>query len=171
MQRITDMTCGKPAQLIFFFSLPLMLGGVFQQLYMIVDTIIVGRGVGIHALASLGAADWINWMVLWAIHGFTHGFSVLIAQEFGAGRPDALRKVTAMIVKLCIVFGVLLTAASLFAVQPLLVLLHTENTVIGARACIFMSSFRARLLSSPITWRRQSCAALATAVRRCPPSL
>lgn len=42
MQRITDMTCGKPAQLIFFFSLPLMLGGVFQQLYMIVDTIIVG---------------------------------------------------------------------------------------------------------------------------------
>ena len=146
MQRITDMTCGKPAQLIFFFSLPLMLGGVFQQLYMIVDTIIVGRGVGIHALASLGAADWINWMVLWAIHGFTHGFSVLIAQEFGAGRPDALRKVTAMIVKLCIVFGVLLTAASLFAVQPLLVLLHTENTVIGGARLYLYVQFSGTLV-------------------------
>lgn len=139
MNRVTDMTSGKPARLIFLFSLPLMLGGVFQQLYMIVDTMIVGRGVGITALASLGAADWINWMVLWSIQGFTHGFSVLIAQEFGAGNEAGLRKTTTMLVKLCVAFGVVLTAASLLAADPLLRLLQTEASVIGgARVYLYV---------------------------------
>ena len=62
--RHTDMTHGRPIRLILLFSLPLMLGSVFQQLYTIVDTIIIGRGVGMQALASIGAADWINWLVL-----------------------------------------------------------------------------------------------------------
>ena len=65
MVRVTDMTHGRPIRLILLFSLPLMLGSVFQQLYTIVDTIIIGRGVGMQALASIGAADWINWLVLW----------------------------------------------------------------------------------------------------------
>ena len=65
MARVTDMTHGRPIRLILLFSLPLMLGSVFQQLYTIVDTIIIGRGVGMQALASIGAADWINWLVLW----------------------------------------------------------------------------------------------------------
>ena len=63
MVRVTDMTHGRPIRLILLFSLPLMLGSVFQQLYTIVDTIIIGRGVGMQALASIGAADWINWLV------------------------------------------------------------------------------------------------------------
>ena len=67
--RVTDMTHGRPIRLILLFSLPLMLGSVFQQLYTIVDTIIIGRGVGMQALASIGAADWINWLVLWGLHG------------------------------------------------------------------------------------------------------
>ena len=62
MVRVTDMTHGRPIRLILLFSLPLMLGSVFQQLYTIVDTIIIGRGVGMQALASIGAADWINWL-------------------------------------------------------------------------------------------------------------
>ena len=57
MVRVTDMTHGRPIRLILLFSLPLMLGSVFQQLYTIVDTIIIGRGVGMQALASIGAAD------------------------------------------------------------------------------------------------------------------
>ena len=64
MVRVTDMTHGRPIRLILLFSLPLMLGSVFQQLYTIVYTIIIGRGVGMQALASIGAADWINWLVL-----------------------------------------------------------------------------------------------------------
>ena len=84
MVRVTDMTHGRPIRLILLFSLPLMLGSVFQQLYTIVDTIIIGRGVGMQALASIGAADWINWLVLWGLQGFTQGFAILVAQEFGA---------------------------------------------------------------------------------------
>lgn len=139
MTRVTDMTAGKPMGLIFFFSLPLMFGGMFQQLYMIVDTIIVGRGVGISALASLGAADWINWLVLWGIQGFTHGFSILVAQEFGAGNTRALRRTVAMIVKLCLLFGVIVTAASLLAADPLLRLLGTESSILGgARVYLYV---------------------------------
>ena len=139
MTRVTDMTHGKPTQLIFTFSLPLMFGGIFQQFYMIVDTIIVGRGVGISALASLGAADWINWLVLWAIQGFTHGFSVLVAQEFGANNQDALRKTVCMIIKLSLVFGIFITAASLLIADPLLRLLGTEASIIdGSRTYLYV---------------------------------
>lgn len=59
MAATKDMTTGAPAKLLFGFSLPLMLGNVFQQFYTIVDTIIVGQGVGMQALASIGAADWL----------------------------------------------------------------------------------------------------------------
>lgn len=64
MANTKDMTIGSPAKLIASFALPLMLGNVFQQMYTMVDTMVVGQGVGVEALASLGAADWLNWMVL-----------------------------------------------------------------------------------------------------------
>ena len=71
MAATKDMTTGAPAKLLFGFSLPLMLGNVFQQFYTIVDTIIVGQGVGMQALASIGAADWLNWLFLWMAAGMT----------------------------------------------------------------------------------------------------
>ena len=123
MARVTDMTHGRPIRLILLFSLPLMLGSVFQQLYTIVDTIIIGRGVGMQALASIGAADWINWLVLWGLQGFTQGFAILAAQEFGAGAYDRLRRVLAMIVKLSCWFGIAVTIISLLLVRPLLAII------------------------------------------------
>lgn len=146
MDRVTDMTRGKPMGLIFFFSLPLMFGGMFQQLYMIVDTIIVGRGVGISALASLGAADWINWLVLWGIHGFTHGFSILVAQEFGAGNHAALRKTVAMIIKLSVLFGLIITVGSLLLVDPMLRLLGTEPAILGGAQVYLYVQFSGTLV-------------------------
>lgn len=146
MDRTTDMTAGKPLGLIFFFSLPLMFGGMFQQLYMIVDTIIVGRGVGISALAALGAADWINWLVLWGIQGFTHGCSILVAQEFGAGNQAALRKTVAMIAKLCLAFGLAVTAGSLLAADPLLRLLGTDPAIIGGSRVYLYVQFSGSLV-------------------------
>ena len=89
---IKNMTQGKPVSLIFSFALPLMIGNVFQQLYTVVDTMVVGKALGVGALAALGAADWLNWMMLGIIQGFTQGFGILMAQEFGAGRHDNLRK-------------------------------------------------------------------------------
>ncbi len=83
MSRTLNMTQGSPLKLLIRFSLPLMLGNVFQQLYTVVDTAIVGRGVGMAALAALGAVDWLNWMMLGLAQGFAQGFSVRVAQKFG----------------------------------------------------------------------------------------
>ena len=58
------MTEGKPLKLLVSFALPLMFGNIFQQLYTVVDTAIVGRGVGMNALAAVGTVDWLNWMFL-----------------------------------------------------------------------------------------------------------
>ena len=124
-----DMTKGSPIRLILFFTFPLLLGNLFQQGYMITDSIIVGRGVGVQALASLGATDWIYWLFLWAVQGFTSGFSVRIAQAFGAGDLGGVRKTTAMVFLLCAVFGLVLTAAGLLLTDPLLTLLRTETAI------------------------------------------
>ena len=60
----TNMTQGKPLRLLLVFALPLMFGNIFQQLYTVVDTAIVGQGVGLTALAALGTVDWFNWMMM-----------------------------------------------------------------------------------------------------------
>ncbi len=83
MSKTLNMTQGSPIRLLVRFSLPLMLGNIFQQLYTVVDTAIVGRGVGMVALAALGAVDWLNWMMLGLAQGFAQGFSVRVAQKFG----------------------------------------------------------------------------------------
>ena len=86
MAQTRPMTEGRPVSLIFTFALPLMIGNVFQQFYTVVDTMVVGKALGVHALAALGAADWMNWMMLGIIQGLTQGFGILMAQHFGAGR-------------------------------------------------------------------------------------
>ena len=91
MSKTLSMTQGNPLRLLVVFSLPLMFGNVFQQLYSVVDTAIVGRGVGMDALAALGSVDWLNWMMLGIAAGFTQGFSVRIAQKFGENNQSALR--------------------------------------------------------------------------------
>ena len=68
------MTEGRPTSLILSFALSLMAGNIFQQLYTVVDTMVVGKGLGVQALAALGAADWLNWMMLGIIQGLTQGF-------------------------------------------------------------------------------------------------
>ena len=91
--RIKNMTEGKPLSLIFTFALPLMIGNVFQQLYTVIDTMVVGRALGVSALAALGATDWLNWLFSGLVQGFAQGFSILMAQEFGSGNYKRLRKV------------------------------------------------------------------------------
>ena len=92
MGKTLNMTQGTPWKLLLGFALPLMLGNVFQQLYTVVDTAIVGRGVGMQALAALGCVDWLNWMMLGIAQGFTQGFSVRVAQTFGAGDEKSVRR-------------------------------------------------------------------------------
>lgn len=125
-----NMTTGSPVRLIFLFALPLMAGNVFQQLYTVVDTAVVGKGLGVDALAAVGAADWFAWMVLGSIQGFAQGFAIRMAQRFGAGDIAGLRKVIANSVFLSIVCAVVITVCSQLAARPILVLLGTPDRIL-----------------------------------------
>lgn len=129
--RIKNMTEGKPVFLIISFALPLMVGNVFQQLYTVVDTMVVGKALGVGALAALGAADWLNWMMLGTIQGLTQGFGILMAQEFGAGRHERLRKVVGNATVLSALGALLLLIAGQLVARPVLVLLQTPEEIIG----------------------------------------
>ena len=120
MAKVRDMTQGKPAKLILTFALPLMLGNMFQQFYTIVDTIVVGKAVGVDALASLGAADWLNWLVIGLIQGLTQGFSIQISQRFGAEDWDGLNRSITGSILLAGVSGVALTVIMQLLVEPVL---------------------------------------------------
>jgi len=102
MTKNINMTAGHPGKLLFVFALPLMLGNVFQQLYTVVDIAIVGRGVGMDALAALGTVDWLNWMFLGIAQGFAQGFSVRMSQKFGEGDGEGLKKTIGVSARLCI---------------------------------------------------------------------
>ena len=128
--RIQNMTEGKPLKLILAFSLPLMIGNVFQQLYTVVDTMVVGQALGVGALAALGAADWLNWMILGTIQGFTQGFSIKMSHEFGAGDYKRLRKTVANSLLLALVTSVVLLLFSQFFARPILELLQTPDLII-----------------------------------------
>lgn len=128
--RLQNMTEGNPARLIFTFALPLMLGNVFQQLYTVVDTMVVGKYLGVNALAALGSADWLNWMMLSIVQGFTQGFAIPMAQEFGAGHYDRLRKVTGSSCVLAAGFALALAFAGQLLARPVLLLLQTPGDIL-----------------------------------------
>lgn len=102
-----NMTLGSPMKLLFSFALPLMFGNIFQQLYTVVDVAIVGRGVGLTALAALGTVDWLNWMLFGIAQGFTQGFAIRISQKYGEGDVEGLRKVLGQSARLCILLAVI----------------------------------------------------------------
>lgn len=124
------MTEGKPARLLLTFSLSLVAGNVFQQLYTVVDTMVVGKYLGVNALAAVGASDWLNWLMLGVIQGLTQGFGIKMAQEFGAGREDELRKSVGSSAVLSLLSAVVLMALGQFAARPVLMLLQTPGEII-----------------------------------------
>lgn len=124
-----NMTAGSPYKLILTFALPLIAGNLFQELYTVTDTIIVGRFLGVNALAAVGAGGWITWMLLSAVQGFSQGFSIPAAQAFGAGDMVGVRKsmgqsllLSALLTVFFVVFGEMMLA-------PLLHLLDTNNDI------------------------------------------
>lgn len=129
--KVRDMTKGNPMKLLLLFSLPVLLGNVFQQLYNMVDTIIVGRYLGYEALAAVGTTGSLNFLVLGFANGLASGFSVMVAQRFGAKDEDGLKKAEAGAITLCVLFTVGLTLLSLVTARPLLRLIHTPEDILG----------------------------------------
>ena len=117
---LKDMTTGSPAKLISLFALPMMLGNIFQQLYTMTDALIVGQFAGADALGAIGVCDWLTWLVFGVISALTQGFSILVAQRFGAGDMRALRRAVSTIIYLTIGTIVVFTAIGLATVTPML---------------------------------------------------
>lgn len=124
MAKNLNMTMGHPGKLLLAFALPLMLGNVFQQLYTVVDTAIVGQGVGMTALAALGSVDWLNWLSLGIAQGFTQGFSVRMSQRFGQGDGGGLRRAIGASARLAIVITILVALIGQLCLEWILVLLQ-----------------------------------------------
>ena len=99
-----DLTQGSPVRLILGFALPLLAGMLFQQLYNLVDTLIVGRFLGMEALAGVGATGSINFLVLGFCMGVCSGFAIPVAQQFGAREESRMREFVANGTWLSIVF-------------------------------------------------------------------
>lgn len=129
MAQIRNMTEGNPAKLFLLFSLPLMAGNVFQQLYTVVDTMVVGRVLGTSALAAVGTVDWFNWMFLAIITGLTQGFSILIAQKFGEGDLSQMRKAAGNALVLSGILAVILILIGEILVAPMLRILRVPEEV------------------------------------------
>ncbi len=124
-----DMTKGSPLRLILRFSLPVLIGNIFQQLYSIVDTIIVGRCVGNDALAAVGSTGALSFLILGFAIGITGGFSVIASQRFGAQDEEGVKRSAAASTQLCVLITVLLTAVSLLTAKPLLRLMNTPEDI------------------------------------------
>lgn len=129
--KITNMTEGKPAKLILTFALPLMIGNIFQQLYTVVDTMVVGQALGVSALAALGATDWLNWLFSGLVQGFAQGFCILMAQEFGAGNYKRLRMVIFNSLFLSAIISVLVLITSQAFARSVLILLNTPEDILS----------------------------------------
>ncbi len=127
---IKNMTEGKPSKLILTFALSLTAGNVFQQLYTVVDTMVVGKYLGVNALAAVGAAEWLHWLFLGVIEGLAQGFAILMAQEFGAKRYDALRRTIGNAVILAAVFAFILLLAGQGWSREVLRFLQTPDTIL-----------------------------------------
>ncbi len=129
MKSVKNMTSGPPLRILFSFALPLMVGNVFQQLYTIVDSMVVGKALGLHALAAIGNGEWLNWLVLSMVQGFAQGFSIRLAQDFGANDIGRLKKTYATSLRLSILCAAAVLCAAFAALRPILHLLHTPAEI------------------------------------------
>lgn len=126
-----DFTTGSPLKLIITFAIPLMIGNIFQQLYTVVDTMVVGKVLGVDALAALGATDWLNWMILGMIQGVTQGFGIMMATDFGAKQYENLRSVIGSSVSLSVFSALFFLIISQIAAKPILLILNTPNEILN----------------------------------------
>ena len=129
VSNVKDLTEDSPMKLIIGFALPMFLGLLFQQFYSMVDTMIVGRYLGVDPFAGVGSTGSLNFIVIGFCIGFCSGFAVLVAQRFGARDYRGLRKMVANSVWLSVIFGIILTGLMIVFCKPLLRLMNTPDNI------------------------------------------
>ena len=127
---VEDMTNGSPSKHILGFAVPMLFGMLFQQFYNLVDTIIVGKTLGVEALAGVGATGSINFMIIGFCMGVCNGFVIPVAQCFGAKKPADLRKYVFNGYICSIVFAIVLTLASVIFCRRILIVMNTPADII-----------------------------------------
>ena len=134
-----DMTSGRPVKMIVAFAIPVFIGNLFQQFYNIVDTMIVGRFVGVNALAAVGSTSSIMFCVQGLASGLMTGFGVVIAQSFVAKDEKGLRHYVVMSKKLTLLLSVAITVFLVICNRPLLKIMNTPDYIFdGAYTYLFI---------------------------------
>lgn len=128
---VKDMTNGSPSKHILGFAIPMLFGMLFQQFYNLVDTIIVGKTLGVEALAGVGATGSINFMIIGFCMGVCNGFVIPVAQCFGAKKPADLRKYVFNGYICSVVFAIVLTLASVIFCRKILIVMNTPADIIN----------------------------------------
>lgn len=127
---VKDMTQGSPRKLIFGFAIPLLLGNLFQQFYSLVDTVIVGKFLGVNQLAAVGATGSINFLIIGFCMGICNGFGIPIAQKFGAKDESGMRRFVANSAWLGVIFSVVLTLTTVVLCRQILTWMKTPADII-----------------------------------------
>ncbi|MEG0216159.1 MAG: MATE family efflux transporter [Hungatella sp.] len=134
-----DMTNGSPMKLILSFLIPMLFGLLFQQFYNMMDTIIVGKYLGVQALASVGSTGSVNFMIIGFCMGICSGFSIPVAQKFGERNETALRRYVANGAWLALAFSIVMTGLVCFLCRDILIWMNTPEDIIdGAYSYIFV---------------------------------
>ena len=126
---INDLTKGAPLKLMLLFSIPLLIGNIFQQFYNIADIIIVGRTLGMTALASVGSVSPLFFLIMFIIVGMTNGFAVITGQRFGAKDYEGVRRSVTMSTILSTVFTITFTIICAAAMHHILFLMNVPQEI------------------------------------------
>lgn len=126
---VSDMTVGSPLRQITKFALPLILGYILQQMYLVIDAAIVGRWIGVGALAAVGASSSIMFLVMGFCNGACAGFAIPVAQSFGAKDYSKMRLYVANAVRISAVMATVVTLLSLMFCRRILQMVNTPADI------------------------------------------
>ena len=126
-----NMTTGNPLKSILLFSIPVLIGNIFQQFYNMVDTMIVGQYLGEDALAAVGTTGCLMFLVLGFANGIAQGFGVMISHAYGAQNKKLLKHYVAISLFLTIIVSLILTILTVVASKSLLLWMNTPENILG----------------------------------------
>ena len=143
---VSSMTEGSPAKLILSFTLPMLIGNLFQQFYNMVDSIVVGRFVGANALAAVGATGSINFLFFSMSFGIASGVGVVVSQAFGADKPDLVERAIANGLYLLAIVSAIVSILGVVFARPIMIMLNTPEVILDD-AVIYMQVSCAGILA------------------------
>ncbi len=128
---LKDMTKGTPWKLLLQFAVPLFIGNIFQQLYNMVDSIIVGNFVGPNALGAIGTTNSLNFLFFSLVAGLSVGIGIIVAQFFGSNNEEKVKDTIGNAIWIVHISSVIMACIGFFVAKPVLVLLRTDKVILG----------------------------------------